>query len=116
MAQCLSSHLLHTEHLKQLVLAKFRQQAETNILPVDDNVVVIYNRVPKTGSTSFVNLTYELCKRSQNNFHVLHLNITGNMHTMSLPNQMKFVRNVTHWNAMKPAFFHGHMAFLDFAK
>lgn len=52
----------------------------------DENLVVIYNRVPKTGSTSFINLAYDLCKK--NKFHVLHINITANMHTLSLPNQV----------------------------
>lgn len=80
----------------------------------DENLVIIYNRVPKTASTSFVNLTYELCK--MNKFHVLHINVTGNNHVLSLPNQMKFVRNITAWSEMKPAFYHGHIAFLDFAK
>lgn len=80
----------------------------------DENIVVIYNRVPKTASTSFVNLTYDLCKK--NRFHVLHINVTGNNHVLSLPNQMKFVRNITGWTAIKPAFFHGHMAFIDFSK
>ncbi|XP_001656685.2 heparin sulfate O-sulfotransferase [Aedes aegypti] len=80
----------------------------------DEQLVVIYNRVPKTGSTSFVNLTYDLCRK--NAFHVLHINITANMHVMSLPNQIRFVRNVTAWDAMKPAFYHGHLAYLNFAK
>uniref|UniRef100_A0A182W6Y7 Heparan sulfate 2-O-sulfotransferase 1 n=1 Tax=Anopheles minimus TaxID=112268 RepID=A0A182W6Y7_9DIPT len=80
----------------------------------DEQLVIIYNRVPKTGSTSFVNLTYDLCKK--NAFHVLHINITANMHVLSLPNQLKFVRNITAWDSMKPAFYHGHMAFLDFSK
>lgn len=80
----------------------------------DEQLVVIYNRVPKTGSTSFVNLTYDLCRK--NAFHVLHINITANMHVMSLPNQIRFVRNVTAWEAMKPAFYHGHLAYLNFVK
>ncbi|PSN48590.1 Heparin sulfate O-sulfotransferase [Blattella germanica] len=55
------------------------------------DIVVIYNRVPKTGSTSFVGVAYDLCK--QNGFH-----------------------NVSHWNTMKPALYHGHLAFVDFAR
>lgn len=78
------------------------------------NLVIIYNRVPKTGSTSFVGVAYDLCKK--NGFHVLHINITGNMHALSLKNQFQFVWNVSHWNAMKPAFYHGHLAFVDFAQ
>jgi hypothetical protein len=50
------------------------------------DLVVIYNRVPKTGSTSFMGVAYDLCK--QNGFHVLHINITGNMHALSLKNQV----------------------------
>lgn len=80
----------------------------------DDDLVVIYNRVPKTGSTSFVNLAYELCK--ENKFHVLHLNVTANMHVLSLPNQIQFVNNVTKWDAVKPALYHGHLAYLDFTR
>lgn len=51
-----------------------------------DDVVVIYNRVPKTASTSFVGLVYDLCK--QNKYHVLHINVTNNMHTLTLSNQV----------------------------
>ncbi|CAH0404593.1 unnamed protein product [Chilo suppressalis] len=81
---------------------------------VDDDLVVIYNRVPKTGSTSFVGVAYDLCKK--NHFKVLHINITANMHVMSLSNQYKFAQNVTRWNDVKPALYHGHMAFLNFER
>lgn len=58
----------------------------------DDSMIVIYNRVPKTGSTSFINLAYDLCKR--NHFYVLHINITANMHVLSLNNQVSRTTNV----------------------
>lgn len=80
----------------------------------DDNLVLIYNRVPKTGSTSFVGVAYDLCKR--NKFHVLHVNVTANSHVLSFNNQYKFVTNVTNWAIIKPALYHGHFAFVDFAK
>ncbi|CRL01304.1 CLUMA_CG014293, isoform C [Clunio marinus] len=95
-------------------LPLFNTRTTKNKYDFDENIVVIYNRVPKTASTSFVNLTYDLCRK--NHFHVLHINITGNNHVLSLPNQMKFARNITAWVEMKPAFYHGHMAFLDFSK
>ncbi|XP_076652366.1 heparin sulfate O-sulfotransferase isoform X1 [Halictus rubicundus] len=82
-------------------------------LPFDD-VVIIYNRVPKTASTSFVGLVYDLCK--QNKYHVLHINVTNNMHTLTLPNQIQFVNNISEWTSIKPAFYHGHVAFLNFEK
>lgn len=79
-----------------------------------EDTVVIYNRVPKTASTSFVGLVYDLCK--QNKYHVLHINVTNNMHTLTLTNQVQFANNISNWNAIKPAFYHGHMAFLNFEK
>jgi len=78
------------------------------------NSVVIYNRVPKTGSTSFVGLAYDLC--TKNKFNVLHMNISKNSHIMSVPDQKRMVWNITNWNSKKPAFYHGHVSFLDFNK
>ncbi|XP_014260635.1 heparan sulfate 2-O-sulfotransferase 1 isoform X2 [Cimex lectularius] len=78
------------------------------------NDILIYNRVPKTASTSLVNVAYDLCKR--NGFNVLHLNITGNIRVMSIADQARFVHNVTHWEAKKPGLYHGHVAFIDFEK
>lgn len=52
----------------------------------DEQLIILYNRVPKTGSTTFVNIAYDLCKK--NRFHVLHINVTANMHVLSLPNQV----------------------------
>lgn len=91
-----------------------QQEHSTHIIEELDDVVIIYNRVPKTGSTSFVGVAYDLCKR--NNFHVLHVNITGNNHVLSLSNQYDIVKNITNWKQMKPALYHGHFAFLDFSK
>lgn len=78
------------------------------------DLIVIYNRVPKTGSTSFMGIAYELC--TINHFHVMHLNISKNSHVMSLADQRRFVWNVTGWTEMQPALIHGHVAFLDFSK
>lgn len=79
-----------------------------------DDLVIIYNRVPKTGSTSFMGVAYDLC--GSNKFHVLHVNTSKNMHVMSLADQVRFVYNVTLWNTIKPALYHGHIAFLDFGR
>lgn len=91
-----------------------RQFYPKDAIKDDDDLVVIYNRVPKTGSTSFVGVAYDLCKK--NRFKVLHINITANMHVMSLSNQYKFAQNVTRWQELKPALYHGHMAFLNFER
>ncbi|XP_050077999.1 heparin sulfate O-sulfotransferase [Anopheles maculipalpis] len=108
-----NEHLIHS-NVNHWQTATAKVDDSTTYRNYDEQIVIIYNRVPKTGSTSFVNLTYDLCKK--NAFHVLHINITANMHVLSLPNQLKFVRNITAWDSMKPAFYHGHMAFLDFSK
>ncbi|XP_035993650.1 heparan sulfate 2-O-sulfotransferase 1-like [Fundulus heteroclitus] len=80
----------------------------------DDDLVIIYNRVPKTASTSFTNIAYDLC--GKNRYHVLHINTTKNNPVMSIQDQVRFVKNVTEWREMKPAFYHGHVSFLDFTK
>ncbi|CAB0032054.1 unnamed protein product [Trichogramma brassicae] len=104
------------KELQQQQQQQQQHQEKPKARPIssDDNYVVIYNRVPKTGSTSFVGLVYDTCKK--NKFHALHINVTNNMHTLTLPNQMQFAHNITHWDSIKPAFYHGHMAFLDFQK
>ena len=56
----------------------------------DRDTIVVYNRIPKTASTSFVNVAYDLCKR--NGFNVLHLNVTGNMHVMSIADQVQLLQ------------------------
>ncbi|KAK0415190.1 hypothetical protein QR680_011818 [Steinernema hermaphroditum] len=77
--------------------------------------VIIYNRVPKTGSTTFTNaVAYDLCKK--NGFHSIHLNMTKNRYSMNIVDQRTFVDNVTAWNEVSPAFYHGHVAFVDFTK
>ena len=79
-----------------------------------NSVVIIYNRVPKTGSTSFMGMAYDLC--ASNRFHVLHVNTTRNSHILSLEDQRRFAFNTTNWKEMQPAVYHGHVAFVDFAK
>lgn len=52
-----------------------------------DNLIVIYNRVPKTGSTSFIGLAYDLCNK--NKFSVLNVNTTKKNPTLSLTDQVR---------------------------
>lgn len=94
---------------KQLQASQSGQNKNLN-----DNLIILYNRVPKTGSTSFVGIAYDLCKK--NEFYVLHVNITANSHILTLENQIKFISNVSNWESMKPAIYHGHFAFLDFSQ
>ncbi|XP_071154448.1 heparan sulfate 2-O-sulfotransferase 1-like isoform X1 [Mytilus edulis] len=106
----------HPRHLSQAsdqILGQFEYKVELTG-KTDEDLVIIYNRVPKTGSTSFAGIAYDLCFR--NKFHVLHVNTTKNIHVLPLSDQVRFVQNVTRWNSMKPAMYHGHLAFLDFSK
>lgn len=95
-------------------LQQQQQQQPPSPVADKDDMVIIYNRVPKTASTSFTNIAYDLC--GKNHFHVLHINTTKNNPVLSLQDQVRFVRNVTSWGAMKPGFYHGHVAYLDFSK
>lgn len=79
-----------------------------------DEGILIYNRIPKTGSTSFAGIAYDLCKR--NKFNVLHVNTTKNAHVLSLSDQMRFVHNITEWESKKPAMYHGHFAYVEFGR
>ncbi|CAG2058239.1 unnamed protein product, partial [Timema podura] len=110
-AQKISQLAVVRMQLREVELRRSLKTPPSDVDP-DKDLVVVYNRVPKTGSTSLVGVAYDLCKL--NNFHVLHLNITGNMHVLSLANQLRFVQNVTRWTSIKPAFYHGHVAFVDF--
>ena len=47
--------------------------------------------------------------------HMTSLLITFSLFIAS-PLQMRFVQNVTNWSAKKPAFYHGHVSFIDFAR
>ena len=55
-------------------------------LDEEEDMVIIYNRVPKTASTSFTNIAYDLC--AKNKYHVLHINTTKNNPVMSLQDQV----------------------------
>lgn len=60
---------------------------ESPVHAESDDLLIIYNRVPKTGSTSFTNIAYDLC--AKNRYHVLHINTTKNNPVMSLQDQVR---------------------------
>lgn len=54
--------------------------------------LIIYNRVPKTGSTTFANIAYKLTRR--NSFNMLHINVTyKNLHFLNILDQVNFSLN-----------------------
>jgi len=81
---------------------------------VQQDLVVIYNRIPKTASTAFMRLPYELCER--NGFHVLLVNNSRPQHVFTLKDEREFAKNVSLWREKRPALYHGHFAYVDFPR
>ena len=52
----------------------------------DDDTVVIYNRVPKTGSTTLAGIMYNLC--STNKYYVIHIGMFHSAKTIALSDQV----------------------------
>lgn len=77
-------------HAKTLQLLNNEENSFETSDGMDDSVI-IYNRVPKTASTSFMGVAYDLCSR--NNFNVLHINTTRNSHVLSLSDQVTSLSN-----------------------
>nr|XP_009858624.1 heparan sulfate 2-O-sulfotransferase 1-like isoform X1 [Ciona intestinalis] len=81
----------------------------------DSNLpIILYNRVPKTGSTSFSNLVYDLTKT--NKMYCLHLNITRNSLKIPIGDQYNLALNMTTWVERRPALYHGHFGYFSFAQ
>ena len=76
----------------------------------EDNVLLIYNKIPKTGSTSFVHFTQHLSE--ENGFKMVLLNIS-HPHSMTLSDRQYFAKNISTWQEMFPAIYHGHFAYVD---
>ncbi|EGT59463.1 CBN-HST-2 protein [Caenorhabditis brenneri] len=107
--------VLITVFILFLCILKLKGRANYYLKWPAGNSIVIYNRIPKTGSTTFTNaIAYDLYK--ENGFNVLHVNMTKNRQVMSLPDQYTFINNVTTWTDRLPAFYHGHVAFIDFQR
>ena len=77
-----------------------------------ENIVIVYNRIPKTGSTSFMNATYKLAL--VNRFSVALVKLSTKKYLWHFNDQYFFAKNITLWQARKPAVFHGHFPFLGF--
>lgn len=75
-------------------------------------VLLLYNRVPKTGSTSFMNVVYSLTQK--NHFSAAYVNVSSKSHRWLFQDQFRFAKNLTHWKSRQPGVFHGHFPFLSF--
>lgn len=88
------------------------------------NTVIFYNRVPKTGSTTFTAVLYSLAK--PNKLYVMHINsstfttsnnsndISQFHYRLRLGDQQSFVQNISNWLDHRPAFVHGHFGYINF--
>ena len=56
----------------------------------DRDYLIIYNRVPKTGSTTFANIVYSLCGRRH--FNVIYVRAEKNAHIYSIVDQVSLYR------------------------
>lgn len=82
-------------------------------LPPRYTQLVIYNRIPKTGSTSLVNLVYHLWK--QNSVRIALLNVSHNGLFLNRMNQLHLVWNLTERViGQQPLLLHGHFVYLSF--
>jgi len=77
-----------------------------------ENMLVIYNRIPKTASTSFMNVMYKLT--FENRFSAAYVNVSSRNHRWLFQDQYFFAKNITLWYKRKPAIYHGHFPFLNF--
>lgn len=112
---CLLFFLTHNLYLKSR-LDQLEILANQNFGPASrtgggqpSSQVVLYNRVPKTGSTSLMNIAYELYKH--NNFRVVGLKVVQYKHTLTTADQASLVANMS--QQQLPALFHGHFAYFN---
>lgn len=79
--------------------------------------VIIYNRIPKTGSTTFANICNKLSVK--NHFWTVNLNAslpsgeTSNVYVWPPGEQREFLYNITSWTKKQPALYHGHFSFIQ---
>jgi len=86
-------------------------------LQKNNRAVIIYNRIPKTGSTTFANICNKLSVK--NNFWNINLNAslpngdTVNCYVWPPGEQREFLTNITQWTHKQPALYHGHFSFIQ---
>ena len=88
----------------------FRDSIFYFLVQNEDKVLLIYNKIPKTGSTSFVHFTQHLSE--ENGFKMVLLNIS-HPHSMTLSDRQYFAKNISTWPEMFPAIYHGHFAYVN---
>ena len=75
--------------------------------------VLIYNRIPKTGSTTFVKNFHKLGQKNGISVVPITNKSSFNKYTLTLKDQMMLSRNMTRWHKAMPALYHGHFAYFN---
>lgn len=110
--------LLHLQLQNEVALLKANQDSPVawarEVARADGNPILIYNRVPKTGSTSLMNVAYEL--QAENSFRVVGVHVTQFKHQLTLQDQLEVGQNMTLWSREMPVLYHGHFAHFNLRK
>nr|XP_039262057.1 heparan sulfate 2-O-sulfotransferase 1-like [Styela clava] len=94
---------------KQISFVGQRQQPNGN----RQNLVVIYNKIPKTASTSFCKL---VIRHHKNELYSINIQTINSSPLLTLQDQFRLVQNVTNWEEITPAFYHGHFFYVEFTR
>lgn len=91
---------------------------QTNFQPqVLPNSIILYNRIPKTGSTTLANIFNGLT--TKNKFWAVNINSSypsgsfGNAAVWPAGEQREFLMNITTSKTYKKAIYHGHFGFIS---
>eukprot|EP00088_Acartia_fossae_P003972 TRINITY_DN11705_c0_g1_i1.p1 TRINITY_DN11705_c0_g1~~TRINITY_DN11705_c0_g1_i1.p1 ORF type:complete len:338 (-),score=22.18 TRINITY_DN11705_c0_g1_i1:527-1462(-) len=82
-------------------------QTRENLQP---NSVLIYNRVPKTGSTSLMSIAYELF--NNNGMRIVQVRLTGHKHSLSSADVITLSKNISDWTD-RNLLLHGHFSYFN---
>jgi len=93
-------------------LPQVKEDPPVHVKEREDGLLIVYNRIRKTGSTSFINVLYNL--HHQNQFALTYVTVSSSNTRFTFIDQYKFARNITYWYSFKPALFHGHFPFINF--
>ena len=117
-------YLLTVVLILWLLLYKINVQKATTPLPFFSNIgtgqdnskgmILIYNSIPKTGSTGVWRVIYTL--ESKNSFNVEYVNVSSKNRVFSFINKFKFkfAKNVSLWYSPRPTLFHENFHFVNF--
>jgi len=103
-----------TPWLLFLMKPQVKEETLAYVKEGENDLLILYNRIPKTGSTSFISVLYKL--HHQNKFALTFVNVSSSKNRFTFIDQYKFAQNITYWYSFKPALFHGHFPYINFGQ